>query len=42
MDNKEKLSMIGHVIDTPRVIKNAYNNRNEYMHDVVDAFVKNK
>ena len=41
MDNKEKLSMIGHVIDTPRVIKNAYNNRNEYMHDVVDAFVNN-
>lgn len=35
----EKLSMIGHVKDTPRVIKNAYNNRNEYMNSFVEAFV---
>ena len=39
MTVKEKLSMIGHVIDTPRVIKNAYNNRNDYMQDFVNSFV---
>lgn len=36
---KEKLSMIGHVQDTPRVLKKAYNQRNEYMQAFVDAFV---
>lgn len=36
---KEKLSMIGHVKDTPRVLKKAYDIRNEYMNDFVDAFV---
>ena len=39
MTVKEKLSMIGHIIDTPRVIKKAYDIRNEYMHDFVNAFV---
>lgn len=34
-----KLSMIGHVKDTPRVLKKAYETRNEYMNDFVDAFV---
>lgn len=37
---KEKLSMIGHVIDTPRVIKKAYDTRNQYMTDFVNAFVE--
>ena len=37
---REKLSMIGHVLDTQRVLKNAYNNRNDYMNDFVKAFVE--
>lgn len=37
---KEKLSMIGHVIDTPRVIKKAYDTRDQYMTDFVNAFVE--
>ena len=36
---KEKLSMIGHIQDTPRVLKKAYTLRDEYMNDFVDAFV---
>ncbi len=36
---KEKLSMIGHIQDTPRVLKKAYALRDEYMNDFVDAFV---
>ena len=36
----EKLSMIGHVKDTQRVLKNAYNTRNDYMNDFVKAFVE--
>ena len=36
---REKLSMIGHVKDTPRVLWKAYDIRNEYMHDFVEAFV---
>ena len=36
---REKLSMIGHVKDTPRVLRKAYDIRNEYMHDFVEAFV---
>lgn len=36
---KEKLSMIGHIIDTPRVLKKAYDIREEYMTDFVNAFV---
>ena len=35
----EKLSMIGHVQDTPRVLKKAYDIRHEYMSDFVNAFV---
>ena len=38
---KEKLSMIGHIKDTPRVLKKAYETRNEYMNDIVNAFVDN-
>ena len=37
---KEKLSMIGHIQDTPRVLKKAYATRNEYMTRFVDAFVE--
>lgn len=36
---KEKLSMIGHIKDTPRVLKKAYDIRDTYMHDFVNAFV---
>ena len=36
---KEKLSMIGHIQETPRVLKKAYTLRDEYMNDFVDAFV---
>ena len=36
---KEKLSMIGHILDTPRVLKKAYALRGEYMQDFVSAFV---
>ena len=36
---KEKLSMIGHIQDTPRLLKKAYTLRDEYMNDFVDAFV---
>ena len=36
----EKLSMIGHVKDTPRVCQNAITQRNEYMKDIVDAFTQ--
>jgi glucosamine 6-phosphate synthetase-like amidotransferase/phosphosugar isomerase protein len=36
---KEKLSMIGHILDTPRVLKKAYALRGEYMQDFVNAFV---
>lgn len=36
---KEKLSMIGHILDTPRVLKKAYTLRDEYMNDFVSAFV---
>jgi len=36
---KEKLSMIGHIIDTPRVLKVAYDTRDQYMTDFVNAFV---
>jgi len=35
----EKLSMIGHVQDIPRVLKKAYDIRHEYMSDFVNAFV---
>lgn len=37
---KEKLSMIGHVQDTPRVLKKAYDIRHEYMTDFVKAFTE--
>lgn len=36
----EKLSMIGHIKDTPRVIKNAYTSRGDYMTDFVNAFAE--
>ena len=36
---REKLSMIGHVKDIPRVLTKAYETRTEYMKDFVDAFV---
>ena len=32
--------MIGHIQDTPRVLKKAYATRNEYMTRFVDAFVE--
>ncbi|HPX32069.1 MAG TPA: SIS domain-containing protein [Erysipelotrichaceae bacterium] len=35
----EKLSMIGHVKDTPRVVKKTYETRNSYMTEFVNAFV---
>ena len=38
--SREKLSMIGHIKDTPRVLKKAYDLRNEYMGDFVKAFVE--
>ncbi|WP_296876866.1 SIS domain-containing protein [Thomasclavelia sp.] len=38
---KDKLSMIGHIKDTSRVLKKAYETRNLYMKDFVDAFVNN-
>lgn len=37
----EQLSMIGHVKDTPRILKKTYDNRNEYLQPFVDLFVKN-
>lgn len=37
---KEKLSMIGHVQDTPRVLKKAYDIRHEYMTAFVKAFTE--
>lgn len=37
---KEKLSMIGHIIDTPRVLKKAFDIRDQYMTDFVNAFIE--
>ena len=37
---KEVLSMIGHVKDTPRVLKKTYEIRDQYMTDFVNAFVE--
>ena len=37
----EKLSMIGHVKDTPRILKKTYNIKDEYLQPFVDLFVKN-
>lgn len=34
-----KMSMMEHIVDTPRVLKKAYDTRNEYMNDFVNAFV---
>ena len=34
----EKLSMIGHIQDTPRVLQKAYDQRETYMHDFCQAF----
>lgn len=36
----EKLSMIGHIKDTPRVLKKAYDIRSEYMSDFLRAFTE--
>ena len=36
---REKLSMIGHVKDTPRVLKKAYEQRHEAIDEFVSAFV---
>lgn len=36
---KEKLSMIGHIKDTPRVLQKAYSLRETYMNDFCQAFV---
>lgn len=35
---KEKLSMIGHIQDTPRVLQKAYDQRETYMYDFCQAF----
>ncbi|MPM28353.1 Glutamine--fructose-6-phosphate aminotransferase [isomerizing] [bioreactor metagenome] len=36
----EKLSMIGHIEDTPRVLRKTYKIRDEYLKAVVDAFTQ--